>query len=192
MTRIISGSAGGRRLATPSGRHTRPSSERVREGLFSQLGHLDLLMEARVLDLYAGSGALGLEAASRGAAMVTLIESDRATAAVARRNVTSLGWSDRVTVRCDSVERALLGGPGRPYSLVFADPPYDLGEAPLADVLALLVIHDWLAADAVVVIERSARSPEPRWPSALTLAGERRYGETKLWFAESPGPAEIA
>lgn len=192
MTRIISGSAGGRRLATPAGGDTRPTSDRVREGLFSRLEHLDALAGARVLDLYAGSGALGLEAASRGAEAVLLVESDRDTATVARDNVATLGMGQRVGVRAETVERVLLGTPQDPYDLVLLDPPYDLGEQRLADVLALLVTHDWLAPDGLVVVERSARSPEPRWPAGLAAAGERRYGETKMWFATVPGPDEIA
>ncbi len=192
MTRIISGTAGGRRLATPTGADTRPTSDRVREGLFSRLEHLDVLAGARVLDLYAGSGALGLEAASRGAAAVVLVEVDRATAGIARDNVATLGLDQRVAVRAESVERVLLGAPPQPYDLVLLDPPYDLDEGRLADVLALLVVHAWLAPDGLVVVERSARSPEPRWPTGLAVRAERRYGETKMWFAQVPDPDESA
>lgn len=194
MTRIISGRAGGRRIQTPPGSGTRPTSDRVREALFSRLEHLDVLQDAHVLDLYAGSGALGLEAASRGAASVLLVESARAAGAVARRNAADLGLPG-VTVRVDTVERALLGGPpataGR-YDPVLADPPYDVTEDALADVLQLLVTHGWLGSDALVVVERSSRSPEPRWPAGLDAAGERRYGETKMWFADFAGDPEVA
>ncbi len=195
MTRIISGAAGGRALATPRGAATRPTADRVREALFSRLDHLDLLDGTRVLDLYAGSGALGLEAASRGAGDVLAVESDRATAALVRRNARSIGLADRVTVLTDTVERVLLagpGGPGRRCALVLLDPPYDLPEDRLGDVLALLVTHGWLAPRAVVVVERSSRSPEPRWPAGLELTGERRYGETKMWFAQDPTPDDVA
>lgn len=192
MTRIVSGSAGGRRLRTPAGSDTRPTSDRVREALFSRLHHLDVLAGARVLDLYAGSGALALEAMSRGAARALLVESDRAAAAVARSNAQALGWSSVVEVRSESVEKALLGGTAYPVDLVFLDPPYDLAEDRLGDVLALLVAHGWLAADALVVVERSSRSPQPMWPVGLAEAGERRYGETKVWFADAPGPDEVA
>jgi len=192
MTRIVSGSAGGRRLRTPAGSDTRPTSDRVREALFSRLDHLDVLAGARVLDLYAGSGALALEAMSRGAARALLVESDRAAAAVARSNAQTLGWSSVVEVRSESVEKALLGGTAYPVDLVFLDPPYDLAEDRLGDVLALLVAHGWLAADALVVVERSSRSPQPMWPVGLAEAGERRYGETKVWFADAPGPDEVA
>ncbi|HPV79123.1 MAG TPA: RsmD family RNA methyltransferase, partial [Dermatophilaceae bacterium] len=147
MTRIISGLVGGRRLATPAGVSTRPTSDRVREALFSRLEHQEVLQGARVLDLYAGSGALGLEALSRGAARATLIDSDKGAARVARLNAQALGFGDVVTVRAEPVERALLTGPdladGR-ADLAFLDPPYDLVEDRLVDVLALLVHQRWL------------------------------------------------
>jgi 16S rRNA (guanine966-N2)-methyltransferase len=192
VTRIISGSAGGRRLATPTGDGTRPTTDRVREALFSRLEHLEVLAGARVLDLYAGSGALGLEAASRGAAAVVLVESSRAACEVARTNVRALGLRE-ATVRCQTVERALLAGPGAPgFDVVFLDPPYAVAEDALADALALLVAHGWLAADALVVVERASRSPEPRWPAGLEASGQRRYGETRMWFADAPGPDAVA
>jgi len=194
MTRIISGLAGGRRLHTPPGSDTRPTSDRVREALFSRLEHLDVVLNANVLDLYAGSGALGLEAASRGAKSVLMVESDRAAVAVVRKNIGALGMPG-VTVLAETVERALLPGPvegQRRCDLVLADPPYDVTEEALGDVLSLLVAHGWLSADAFVVVERSARSPEPRWPEGLEGAGERRYGDTKMWFADFAGPRGVA
>jgi 16S rRNA (guanine966-N2)-methyltransferase len=193
VTRIISGTARGRRLRTPAGSGTRPTSDRVREALFSRLEHLDVLSGARVLDLYAGSGALGLEAASRGAASVVLVDSHRATAAVARANATVTGVGN-VKVRADTVERVLAAGPrpGDQVDLVFLDPPYDLVEEDLAAVLYLLSGRDWLAPDALVVVERSSRSPEPAWPPGLETSGERRHGETRVWFAHFRGPDELA
>ena len=194
MTRIISGLAGGRRISTPPGSGTRPTSDRVREALFSRLEHLDVVHQAKVLDLYAGSGALGLEAASRGAASVLLVESEWSAVAVSRQNITQLGLPG-VSVRADTVERVLLAGPGSGDArcdLVLADPPYDVTEDALADVLALLVTHHWLSEDAFVVVERGARSPEPRWPQAMEGAGERRYGDTKMWFADFAGPRSVA
>lgn len=194
MTRIISGLAGGRRIHTPPGSSTRPTSDRVREALFSRLEHLDVVHHAKVLDLYAGSGALGLEAASRGATSVLLVESDWAAVAAARKNIAELGLSG-VSVRADVVEQALLIGPASEQArcdLVLADPPYDVTEEALGDVLTLLVAHGWLSEDALVVVERSARSPEPRWPQGLDGAGERRYGDTKMWFADFAGPRGVA
>ncbi|WP_460936350.1 16S rRNA (guanine(966)-N(2))-methyltransferase RsmD [Phycicoccus ginsengisoli] len=191
MTRIISGRAGGQRLATPQGQGTRPTSDRVREALFSRLEHLDVLRGARVLDLYAGSGALGLEAASRGAASVLLVESDRAAAAVARRNVAALGIPG-TSVRHATVARTLAAPPPTAFTLVFSDPPYDLPEEALAGDLALLADPGWLAPDALVVVERSSRSAEPRWPGGWEPEGERRYGETTVWFAGPRHPEGAA
>lgn len=182
MTRLIGGSAGGRRLRTPPGDATRPTTDRVREALFSSLeaslGGLDGL---RVLDLYAGSGALGLEALSRGAASVTAVEHDRRTARLAEANARDVGLGP-VEVVAQPVARALAARPRAAYDLVLADPPYDVGEPDVGRVLALLVEHGWLADDATVVLERSARSPEPTWPAGLEPVRRRAYGETALWY----------
>ena len=191
MTRIISGRAGGLRLQTPPGSGTRPTSDRVREALFSRLEHLDVLAGAAVLDLYAGSGALGLEAASRGATSVVLVESDRRAAAVARRNAEQTGIPG-IAVRAATVEGALATAPVSPVDVVFIDPPYDLGEDVLERVLTALVDQKWLSDDALVVVERSSRSPEPRWPDGLEREGERRYGETRVWFAGVPESDGVA
>ena len=191
MTRIISGRAGGMRLATPSGSGTRPTSDRVREALFSRLEHLEVLVGARVVDLYAGSGALGLEAASRGAVTVLLVESDKAAAKVTRQNADTLGIPG-VTVRHATVQRVLATPPPEPQTLVFLDPPYELSEEALTADLTALTTGGWLAPDALVVVERSARSPEPAWPEVLEREGERRYGETKVWFAGPRTPDVVA
>ncbi|NCT90587.1 16S rRNA (guanine(966)-N(2))-methyltransferase RsmD [Cellulomonas sp. APG4] len=183
MTRIVAGVAGGRGLAVPP-RGTRPTSDRVREALFSRLEHADALDDAVVLDLFAGSGALGLEAASRGARTVELVEAARAAAAVCRRNVAALGL-DGVVVVPDKVLAHLRRRTGDPVDLAVLDPPYDLGEDDLAEVLEVLVTQ--LAQDALVVVERSSRSPEPRWPAGLRRDGDRRYGETVLHFATWTG-----
>ena len=153
-----------------------------------------MIHHATFLDLYAGSGALGLEAASRGAASVLLVESDRAAVAVVRRNIIELGLA-AVTVRADTVERALLARPSSDetrFDLVLADPPYDVTEEAIAQVLLHLVTCTWLSDEALVVVERSARSPEPRWPQGLVGAGERRYGDTTMWFADVAGPLGVA
>jgi 16S rRNA (guanine966-N2)-methyltransferase len=168
----------------------------VREALFSRLEHLDAIEGARVLDLYAGSGALGLEAASRGAAEVVLVESARPAADVCRRNVATLGLP-AVRVAVERVLPFLQRTLTWQVDLVLVDPPYELGETELGEVLAALA--RWLSDDAVVVVERSVRTPEPSWPVAgastdgvggaartgpgLVRRDERRYGETVLWFA---------
>ena len=164
---------------------TRPTSDRVREALFSRLEHAGLIAGARVLDLYAGSGALGLEAASRGAGGVVLVESARDAAQVCRRNAAKLGLDAQVVNRR---VQAFLTDTVATADLVFLDPPYDTTEDDLGGVLDALTAH--LAADAVVVVERSVRNGEPRWPVGLVRTDQRRYGETVLWFAEV-GPAEV-
>lgn len=179
MTRIVAGVAGGRTLAVPK-QGTRPTSERVREALFSRLEHLDVVDGARVLDLYAGSGALGLEAASRGAASVVLVEAARDAAQVCRRNVASLALTG-VSVVAERVER-FVERPGDPLELVTIDPPYDVDEPALAAVLAGVAPR--VSPQGVVVVERSSRSPEPTWPPTLARFDRRAYGETVLWFAE--------
>lgn len=183
MTRIIAGSAGGRRLLTPPGTGTRPTSDRVREAVFGRLEHLDAIAGAHVVDLYAGSGALGLEAVSRGAASALLVESDRRAAATIEKNARHLGLSG-VRVRAASVESVVSSALSPPVDLVFVDPPYAVGEEALAEVLSALAGHSSLSIDAVLVVERSSRSPEPVWPADVELIGPRRYGETTCWFSE--------
>lgn len=187
MTRIIAGVAGGRRLETPKGDRTRPTSDRVREALFSAIeARTGSLHGLRFLDLYAGSGAIGLEAWSRGAAAVTFVEADRRTADLVVRNARGVGCAV-AGVRAASVTSVLAAGTASPYDLVFSDPPYPLPDADVAHDLALLVEHGWLADDALVVVERGSRSPEPHWPVGINPpAGKRRmkkYGETTLWYA---------
>lgn len=184
MTRIIAGRAGGRRIAAPKGSATRPTSDRVRESLFSRLEAWDAIAGEGVLDLYAGSGALGLEAASRGAVAVDLVESDRGAAAVIRANVAALALREVSCTVHPITVRALAGRPPEaPAGLVLADPPYPLGEQELAGDLGALAAADWFADDALLVIERSSRSPEPAWPGGTIVVDSRKYGETTLWFA---------
>lgn len=183
MTRIIAGAAGGRRLLTPPGAGTRPTSDRVREAVFGRLEHLDAITGSHVVDLYAGAGALALEAVSRGASSALLVESDRRAAATIDQNVRHLGLAG-VQVRTGTVE-TLVRAPLTPAAdLLFVDPPYAVSDPALADVLSQLVDHDSLALDAVLVVERSSRSAEPLWPAGVELIGPRRYGETTCWFAE--------
>lgn len=184
MTRIVGGVARGRRLSVPA-RGTRPTSDRAREALFNSLAALVDLEGAHVLDLFAGSGAVGLEALSRGVAAAVFVESDRGAADVVKANLAALGLpGGRVERR--PVAAALAAGPQAtpeaPFDVVFADPPYALDEDDLAAVLDALARPGWLAADAVVVVERSARSPEPRWPAAIEGTRSKRYGEGALWY----------
>ncbi len=186
MTRIISGFAGSLRLAVPPV-GTRPTSDRVREAIFSALDARGVLPGARVLDLYAGSGALGLEAASRGAAHVTLV--DKATAAhrvttdnAARvRKAAPRGAAPEIVVSSQPVQ-SFLGGtsPGITWDVVFLDPPYDLGGLELAHNLEALVPR--LSEDAVVVVERSARDLPPEWPEGLELDRRKDYSETAVFY----------
>lgn len=190
MTRVIGGVAGGRRLAVPRGTSTRPTSDRAREGLFASVqSELGPLAGKRVLDLYAGSGAVGLEALSRGAAHVLLVESDARTAAVIKANVAAVGITG-ATVVTDRAER-LLGRPPDPadrYDLVFADPPYALTPAAVTRVLTLLA-DGWLAGDALVVVERATRSGTLEWPPGYLPGKSRRYGEATFWYGWYGGGA---
>lgn len=183
MTRIVAGSLGGRRIAAPPGAHTRPTSDRVREALFSALDTLTDLGGARVADLYAGSGAVGLEALSRGAAHVLLVEKDPRAARVIRQNIADLGANGAARLRTGTVAQALAAGPeGGPYDVVFADPPYAVPDEEITAMLAALVDGGWLATDAVVIVERSSRTPPPEWVPGITALRTRRYGETTLWY----------
>lgn len=182
MTRIVAGSRGGRRIATPPGRDTRPTSDRVREALFSTLESLTDVVGCRFVDLYAGSGAVGLEAASRGASAVLFVESAMAAARTVRDNIAVLGLVETCQLSTATVRAALASGAVEPYDVVFADPPYDLADPELAKVLTMMVDKDWLAPAGVVVIERSVRSPEPAWPDGITTQRARRYGDSVLWY----------
>jgi 16S rRNA (guanine966-N2)-methyltransferase len=183
MTRIIAGTARGRRLAVPDGRTTRPTSDRAREGLFnsldSALGGFD---EVRVLDLYAGSGAVGLEALSRGASAALLVESDAVAAKVIRANLGTLDLPGG-RLSTDRVERlAASPCPDEPYDLVFADPPYALAADALAAVLTALADNGWIADDAVFAVERASRDGEWPWPAGFEATRSRVYGEAAVWY----------
>ncbi|MGB8963744.1 MAG: 16S rRNA (guanine(966)-N(2))-methyltransferase RsmD [Pseudonocardiaceae bacterium] len=184
MVRIVAGVAGGRRLGVPP-RGTRPTSDRVREAVFSALEARRELDGARVLDLYAGSGALGLEALSRGAVHVRFVESDRRAAAVLRRNVEALGLPGAQVTTAD-VPAALRGGPGQPYDVVFADPPYALDEGALDGVLRALAGGGWLAAAALLVVERPAKALPPTWPDGVFALTHRGYGDTAVYYGCAP------
>ena len=192
MARVIAGEAGGRRLAVPAGRDTRPTSDRAREGLFATIvSMVGPLTGARVLDLYAGSGAVGLEALSRGAEHVLLVESGTRAGRVVRENIEAIGLAGAEVVT-DRVERVLARGPapsaagsGR-YDIVFADPPYALAAQEVSAMLTALADHDWLAAGALVVVERATRSGPPSWPAGFEPDRARRYGEATFWYARAP------
>ncbi len=181
MTRIIAGAAGGRRLVTLPGDTTRPTTDRVRESLFSSLeSALGGLAGLRVLDLFAGSGALGLEAASRGAAAVDLVEKDARAATVVQRNAGTVG-ARGVKVHRTTAERFVASTPTAPYDLVLLDPPYALPHLALADLLTGLRAPGWLAEDALVVVERSSRDAF-EWPDGFEAVRDKTYGETRLWY----------
>jgi 16S rRNA (guanine966-N2)-methyltransferase len=185
MTRIIGGAAGGRRIKAPPGERTRPTSDRVREALFSAVDSaLGSLQGLRFLDLYAGSGAVGLEARSRGAGVVTLVEKDRRTASVIRDNIRTLGF-DNVELVVANTDRALEQPPPAPYDVVFLDPPYAVPVEDVTAALRLLREQGWLAHEALVVVERSSRGPAPRWPAGLAGDRTKRYGETVLWYGHA-------
>jgi 16S rRNA (guanine966-N2)-methyltransferase len=193
MSRIIAGAAGGTPLSSVPGSLTRPTTDRVKEALFSRLDAYDVIAGARVLDLYAGSGSLGVESGSRGAGSVDLVESDAKASAVCQRNadlINGIAGRKAVTVHRSKVEPFLdRAAESAAWDLVFLDPPYPLDEVALAAVLRKLAAH--LAPSAVVVVERSSRSPEPDWPAELERFAEKKYGETRLWFAEPYVPDAI-
>jgi 16S rRNA (guanine966-N2)-methyltransferase len=141
------------------------------------------LAGAVVLDLYAGSGALGIEALSRGAASATFVESDRRAAEVVTQNLATLGITT-ATVQSANVATALAGGTGRPADLVFADPPYEVPAADVEAVLAALADRGWVAPGAIAVVERAASGPALAWPAGWTPGRDRRYGDTRLEFGE--------
>lgn len=179
MTRIIAGRAKGRRLRVPRG-GARPTTDRVRESLFAALDHLlGGFAGTRVLDLYAGSGALGLEAASRGATRVVLVERDRAAAAVARANADVVGAPGVRVVTSPVV--AHLAGAAEPFDVVLLDPPYALAAGSLEQVLARLP-RGWLAPGAVVVVERPTKGGQFTWPDGIVATRQSAYGATTLWY----------
>ncbi len=211
VARVIAGRARGRRLAVPKARDIRPTSDRAREGLFATVSSIaGSLAGARVLDLYAGSGAVGLEALSRGAAHVLLVESDARAVRVIRENIAAVGLPGAAVI-AGRVERVLARGPDRPagpqdadiggYDVVFADPPYALADEAVSRMLSLLAGGDdppappregtaarrWLAPGALVAVERSSRSGPVRWPEGFAPDRARSYGEATFWYGRAPG-----
>lgn len=183
MTRVIAGTAGGRRLATPEGRDTRPTSDRAREGLFSTVGALLGTLEgARVADLFAGSGAVGLEALSRGAAHALLVEANARAARVIRENIRTLGLPG-AELAVDKAERVACRTPEEPYDFVFADPPYAVPDGAVVGLLEALRDNGWLAPGALVAVERASRGEPVAWPEGYEPERERRYGEATFYYA---------
>jgi 16S rRNA (guanine966-N2)-methyltransferase len=186
VTRIIGGVAGGRRIAVPAGTGTRPTADRTREALFSSLeAEFSSFDGVNVLDLYAGSGAIGLEALSRGAAKVVLVESDRKAAEVIAANIKVVGLPG-VTVLSRPVEKLAAGEPPAEFDLLYADPPYKLETAELQEILTELAANGWLAGDALVVVERGKREPW-EWPEGFVGLRDRKYGEARLWYGHRHG-----
>lgn len=184
MTRIIAGRWGGRRLGVPP-RGTRPTTDRVREAVFSRLDHGDHLRGARVLDLFAGSGALAFEALSRGAAEATLVEADARAVAVLRANARDLGAGSDARIVKEKV-RPFLSRAAGPWDVILLDPPYDIPVPELADVLAgAAAVVD---ADGLVVLEWATRAGDAPWPDALEEIGSKAYGETTVRYAVPAAP----
>jgi 16S rRNA (guanine966-N2)-methyltransferase len=181
--RVIAGTHRGRRIASPPGTTTRPTSDRVREALFSRIEAVygPFAEDAAALDLFAGSGALGIEALSRGLGHVTFIERERASLAVLRANLDSLALADRSTVLPGDAfrmtQRATL--PGGPFALLFVDPPYRIDESEVRQSIERLASHGSLAEGAIIVWEHSS-SAVVEWPTGFEDLGARRYGDTTV------------
>ena len=182
--RVIAGIARGRRLAAPKGTATRPTSDRAREGLFATVTAIrGPLPGARVLDLFAGSGAIGLEALSRGAVRVVFVESDARAAQVIRANLAAVALPGGELV-CDQVQRFLGRGPGAEaaFDLVVADPPYAASPAEVTGMLTALASGGWLAPGALVAVERATREGPLSWPARYRADRSRGYGEATFWY----------
>ncbi|WP_171170181.1 16S rRNA (guanine(966)-N(2))-methyltransferase RsmD [Streptomyces sp. I05A-00742] len=185
MTRVIAGTAGGRRLAVPPGTGTRPTSDRAREGLFSTwTSFLGSLEGARVMDLYGGSGAVGLEALSRGAGHALLVEADARAVRVIRENVRTVGLPG-AEVRQGRAEQIAAGPATAPYDVVFLDPPYAVTDDELREILLTLREGGWLAEEALVTVERGTRGGTFHWPEGFEGLRARRYGEGTLWYGRA-------
>ncbi|HET6857496.1 MAG TPA: 16S rRNA (guanine(966)-N(2))-methyltransferase RsmD [Streptomyces sp.] len=193
MTRVIAGTAGGRRLAVPPGNGTRPTSDRAREGMFSTWESLlGTLAGSRIADLYAGSGAIGLEALSRGAVHALLVEADSTSVRTVRENVRTLGLPG-AEVRAGKAEQIVTGAaPEIPYDVVFLDPPFAVTDDDLREILLTLHARGWLTDDALVTVERSTRGGEFKWPKGFEPLRARRYGEATFWYGRAAAACEDA
>ena len=198
MSRIIAGSAGGRRIHMPPGSGTRPTTDRVREAIFSAIAAwagtsaaapADALSGLGFCDLYSGSGAVGLEAASRGAAPVLLVENDRRTVQHIRRSAAELGLN--VTIQVGDVPSLLRRPAPDGFDIVFADPPYDQASESVDAQLAALIDHGWVSRPGLVILERSRRSAPPNWPVSVAETWSRPYGETGVYFGSVDGKGNV-
>ncbi|MFC9954513.1 16S rRNA (guanine(966)-N(2))-methyltransferase RsmD [Streptomyces prasinus] len=194
MTRVIAGRAGGRRLGVPPGNGTRPTSDRAREGLFSTWQALlgGTLDGERVLDLYAGSGAVGLEALSRGAGHTLLVEADARAVRTVRENVRTLGLPGAEVRTGKAGQIIRTSPPAEPYGLVFLDPPYAVTDEDLREILLTLRTGGWLTGEALVTVERSTRGGEFAWPPGFEALRARRYGEGTFWYGRAASTCEDA
>ena len=193
MSRIISGAAGGVRLASVPGDNTRPTTDRVKESLFSKLESYDIIRGARVLDAFGGSGALGCEALSRGAGSVTLLDTYPKAVAVIRKNVAAvektMGRTGSSSTRVQQSQAlTYVKSASGPWDLVFVDPPYAMPNEQVSELLEALTPK--LAEGAVVVVERSSRDAEPEWGGELHCFSTRQHGETVLYYVEPEEPAD--
>ena len=179
--RVIAGSARGRRLIVPAGDAVRPTQDRVREAVFSALDARGAVRDASVLDLYAGTGALAIEALSRGAASAVLVERGRAALDAIDANLSTVGFDTRARVERVDVARYLSSAPSPRFDLVLCDPPYDVSGEELDGVLTLVV--PWVTDDAVVVVERAQRAIVHA-PAGLRVAWERGFGDTLVTFLQ--------
>ena len=188
VSRIIAGLAGSIKLKSPA-KSTRPTSDRVKESVFAKLESMGAIEGARVLDLFAGTGALGLEAASRGATWVTLVEKDLGAAAVCAENLKAIhaslqkqGQVCEFKLEKQDVKNYLVRNRSG-FDLVFIDPPYDLSNE--AVELLLAELGSSLNPEAIVVVERDSRSPELKFPEGLSLESRKIYGDTSVYFLEA-------
>lgn len=185
MTKVIAGELRGRNLKVPEN-GTRPTAQRVREAVFSTLTSLDAIAEVSVLDLYAGSGALGIEAISRGASQCLFVENNQSAYLVINKNIEELKVNAQVVDA--KVETILAGIPATkfymPAQLVFLDPPYEMGKEKIAQVLTSGLAHSWFSDDAIVVVETSKRNGDFVWPDGFESIREKSYGDTSVWYGQ--------
>ena len=182
--RVIAGSAGGRRLVAPAGTGARPTTDRVKESVFAALGD-ERLRDAAVLDLYAGSGALAIEALSRGASRAVLVDRERAAVHAIERNLDAIGLTERARVQRSEVAAFVRRDPpaDAPFDLALLDPPYDLPNAELEGVLDRLALPGWLVSGATVVVEQGTRGTRAALPERWAITWERGYGDTLVVVA---------